>query len=89
MTWRYVASREVLPDGDGGYEERWGVREFYEQVPGQAGPGWSKDTVAPHGETWIELLEDLGRMSIGVTGLDFLDLGADPPGLRPRKGFLP
>lgn len=90
MSWRYVASREVLPDGLGGTEEQWGVREYYEPMPGDGGPGWSKDAIAPHGETLLELIADLERMTTGVIGArEFLDLSADPPRLQPRGGFRP
>lgn len=87
MTWRYVASRELLPDGLGGTEESWSIREFYEEIPGSVGPGWSKDAIAPRGVKLIELLDDLGRMMDGAMSRAFLDLSADPPGLvqRPTK----
>lgn len=87
VSWRYVASREVLPDGLGGTEERWGIREFYDPMPGQGRPRWTKGTVDPHGETLPELLEDLGRMIDGATSREFLDLSADPPRLQARKAL--
>lgn len=86
MPWRYVASRELLPDGLGGTEESWSIREFYEKSE-SGGEGWSKDAIAPRGGKLINLLDDLGRMLDGASSGTFLDLSVEPPRLvqRPRR----
>lgn len=82
MSWRYVASRELLDDGLGGTEETWCIRELYDNPL-----GWSTEAVAPRGDKWIELMDDLSRMGDGAGAVQFLDLTLDPPALRPLKGF--
>lgn len=79
MTWRYVFARDQIDT-----EDRFTVRELYTDHETGA-LSWSTEPIAPHGETWAELADDLIRME-QCFGQDMLDLTLDPPALvKPRR----
>lgn len=73
-TWRYCITREHVDDGSDAYA----VREVYTHP--DEGLSWSTDPIAPHGETWWEIADDIAKMSRAVSGR-VLDLTLDPPAL--------
>jgi hypothetical protein len=80
-TWRYVVSFDRAMG-----EPDWGIRSLHEGPA--VGRAWSVDPLGPHGDTWIELADDLARMSQAIASRLVLDLTADPPVLR-DKGEMP
>lgn len=79
MTWRYVPARKTH-----GGETSWGIHEYYDDVLGA--PAWTAVDIAPHAETLDELQQDLRNMLADATrATHFIDLDANPPGLRPIK----
>lgn len=75
-TWRYCITREAA---EGGIQ--YAVREVYTDDNGAL--SWSADPVAPHGETWLEIADDLAKMVAAINGR-LLDLTLDPPALVKR-----
>lgn len=78
VTWHYAFVRERLESG----EDHFSVREVFVD---DGGLSWSADPIAPAGETWQELADELALMANGA-GRRVLDLTLDPPALvHPRE----
>lgn len=77
-TWRYCITRERVDDET----EAFAIREVYTHPDG--GLSWSADPIAPHGETWWEIADDVVRMAGAISGR-MLDLTLDPPALVGRR----
>jgi hypothetical protein len=76
MSWNHrITRRRVPPDGEHLYE----IREVYYDGAGKA-MSWTEHPIAPSGETWQELFDELSKMSRVVTHpiLD-IDTGEDIP----------
>lgn len=70
-SWNYRVTRTKI-DGEYVFE----IREVY-YTHGQP-HSWSRDPIAPHGESWHELAEDLVKMQSAVS-VPVLDLTGDKP----------
>lgn len=70
-SWNYRVTRTKV-DGEDVYE----IREVY-YTYGQP-HSWSRDPIAPHGESWHELAEDIVKMQRAVA-MPVLDLIGDKP----------
>lgn len=83
MTWNYRVTRTRVPDGCvGGGEDMYEIREVYYDDD-KAIVSWSQDPIAPFGESWREVAEDLVRMQRAVV-LPVVDLtGEKPVEVRP------
>lgn len=67
--WNYRITRETFPDG----EHMFAIREVYYDDDGKPN-GWTKEPIAAVGDTAIEVLDTLGRMSgCGAAGVLDLD----------------
>jgi hypothetical protein len=80
-TWRYAVSRERQPDGG----ECYAIREVYTDDESGA-LSWSVDAMTPSGESWLDLVADLTRMTGAISG-HVLDLTLDPPALVKPRGL--
>lgn len=70
-SWNYRVTRTKV-DGEDVYE----IREVY-YTYGQP-HSWSRDPIAPHGESWHELAEDIVKMQTAVSR-PALDLTGEKP----------
>lgn len=67
-TWNYRICRETLGDGS----PHMSIREVFYDKDGKV-EGWSADPIAPAGETWMEISDELAKMSAAI-GHPALDL---------------
>lgn len=76
MSWNYRVTRThvTTPDGPQNVYE---IREAYYDENGQV-TSWSENPIAPYGETWHELAEDLVKMQRAIS-MAIIDLTGEKP----------
>lgn len=75
MGWNYRATRESIPVAPDSEETvyRYAIRELFYDKDGNVN-GWSDEEVAPTGDTWNELVEDLNRIALASRIFDTFDI---------------
>jgi len=63
--WNYRFCVETVPDGLGGTEDVWTVREVYYDDDGKAN-GVTAEPIHAQSDTWAGLVDELGRMDEGI-----------------------
>lgn len=88
-TWNYRVTVTREPDGLGGTEEVFAIREVYYNEAGRP-ISWSEQAIAPVGDSWKSVADDLAKMGRAV-GIPVLDLTGERPVDRPlvrrRRGL--
>jgi hypothetical protein len=74
-TWNHRFCVEAVPDGLGGIEDYWSIREVYYNDKGEP-DGYSTTAYAPSGATFIECADDACRMTSAL-GMPTFRIGAD------------
>ena len=75
--WNYRVVRDVRVDPDGEEVATYDIHEVYYHDDGTI-RGWSKDPIAPHGESWAECGDDHARMGRALT-LPVVDVSTGEP----------
>jgi len=65
--WNYRFCVETVPDGIGGTEDVWTVREIYYDDKGKP-DGFTAEAASAQGSTFIQCANDLSRMGEGLQG---------------------